>query len=140
MRQNTHKEISVGICGLGTVGGGTLSLLTGESSEEIRHRVGASITVSHVATRTLKPQVTEGIACVGTDPFSVVSDPNVDIVIETMGGYDPAFELIKKALFNKKHVVTANKALIAERGNELFRFAQDNGAVSYTHLTLPTKA
>tara|TARA_B100000700_G_scaffold48856_1_gene51563 strand:+ start:1446 stop:2759 length:1314 start_codon:yes stop_codon:yes gene_type:complete len=129
MRQNTHKEISVGICGLGTVGGGTLSLLTGESSEEIRNRVGASIVVSHVATRTLKPQVTEGIACVGTDPFSVVGDPSVDIVIETMGGYDPAFELIKKALFNKKHVVTANKALIAERGNELFRFAQDNGVI-----------
>ena len=55
MGQNTHKEISVGICGLGTVGGGTLSLLTGESSEEIRNRVGASIVVSHVATRTLKP-------------------------------------------------------------------------------------
>lgn len=129
MGQNTHKEISVGICGLGTVGGGTLSLLTGESSEEIRNRVGASIVVSHVATRTLKPQVTEGIVCVGTDPFSVVSDPSVDIVIETMGGYEPAFELIKKALFNKKHVVTANKALIAERGNELFRFAQDNGVI-----------
>ena len=77
MRQNTQKDISVGICGLGTVGGGTLSLLMGESSEEIRRRVGANIVVSHVATRTLKPNVTEGIACVGIDPFSVVSDPNV---------------------------------------------------------------
>ena len=129
MRQNTHREISVGICGLGTVGGGTLSLLTGDNSDEIRHRVGASIVVSHVATRTLKPQLTEGIGCVGTDPFSVASDPNVDIVIETMGGYDPAFELIKKALSNRKHVVTANKALIAEKGNELFKFAQENRVI-----------
>ena len=129
MRQNTHREISVGICGLGTVGGGTLSLLTGDNSDEIRHRVGASIVVSHVATRTLKPQLTEGIGCVGTDPFSVASDPNVDIVIETMGGYEPAFELIKKALSNKKHVVTANKALIAEKGNELFKFAQENRVI-----------
>ena len=129
MRQNTQKDISVGICGLGTVGGGTLSLLMGESSEEIRRRVGANIVVSHVATRTLKPHVTEGIACVGIDPFSVVSDPNVDIVVETIGGYEPACELIKKALCNKKHVVTANKALIAERGNELFRLAKENGVI-----------
>ena len=129
MGQNNHREISVGICGLGTVGGGTLSLLTSGISDEIRHRVGASIVISNVATRTLKPKITEGIARVGTDPFSVASDPNVDIVIETMGGHDPAFELIKKALFNKKHVVTANKALIAEKGNELFRFAQENSVI-----------
>ena len=129
MKKNTDKEFKVGICGLGTVGEATLMLLTGGNSNEIRQRIGASICVSHVATRTLKPELTKNVSCVGTDPFVVANDPTVDIVIETIGGYDPAFELIKQALANKKHVVTANKALIAERGNELFEMAEENNVV-----------
>lgn len=129
MKENVDKEFKVGICGLGTVGEATLMLLAGENSNEIRRRIGVSICVSHVATRTLNPEQTKNVPWAGTDPFVVVNDPMVDIVIETIGGYDPAFELIKRALINKKHVVTANKALIAERGNELFEMADENNVV-----------
>ena len=129
MKKNLDKEFKVGICGLGTVGEATLMLLAGENSNEIRRRIGVSICVSHVATRTLNPEQTKNVPWAGTDPFVVVNDPMVDIVIETIGGYDPAFELIKRALINKKHVVTANKALIAERGNELFEMAEENNVV-----------
>ena len=129
MKKNINKEFKVGICGLGTVGEATLMLLAGENSNEIKRRTGASICVSHVATRTSKPKLTENVPCVGTDPFLVANDPMVDIVVETIGGYDAAFEVIKQALTNKKHVVTANKALIAERGNELFEMAEENNVI-----------
>ena len=129
MKKNINKEFKVGICGLGTVGEATLMLLAGENSNEIKRRTGASICVSHVATRTSKPKLTENVPCVGTDSFLVANDPMVDIVVETIGGYDAAFELIKQALTNKKHVVTANKALIAERGNELFEMAEENNVI-----------
>ena len=129
MENKLDKEVRVGICGLGTVGGATLKLLTGENSDEIRRRAGASISVSQVATRTLNHSQVDGIPCVGTDPFAVVNDPSVEVVIETIGGYDPAYQLIKQALSNGKHVITANKALIAERGNELFEVAQKSNVV-----------
>ena len=129
MENKLDKEVKVGICGLGTVGGATLKLLTGENSEEIRRRAGASISVSQIATRTLNHSQVDGIPCVGTDPFAVVNDPSVEVVIETIGGYDPAYQVIKQALSNGKHVITANKALIAERGNELFEVAQKSNVV-----------
>ena len=120
------KQFNVGIVGLGTVGGGTLQVLT-ENKSLIEQRVGRPVVVVNVATRTLRPEQVAGIPKSGTDPFAVVDDPDVDLVVETIGGFEPAFELVRQALANGKHVVTANKALIAERGNELFALAQEKG-------------
>jgi homoserine dehydrogenase len=117
--------LSVGICGLGTVGGGTLALLE-QNAALITARAGCPIRVTHVATRTPKPDLCGQVAHTGSDPLAITSDPEVDVVVETMGGYDVAFEVIQRALSNGKHVVTANKALIAERGNELFALASAN--------------
>lgn len=122
--ENT-EILSVGICGLGTVGGGTLTLLE-QNAALITARAGCPIRVTHVATRTPKPDLCGQVAHTGSDPLAITSDPEVDVVVETMGGYDVAFEVIQRALSNGKHVVTANKALIAERGNELFALASAN--------------
>lgn len=125
MSNDASPDFKIGICGLGTVGGGTLNLLR-ENADEIGMRLGRKITVSHVATRTPKPELTVGVGKTGNDPFAVAADPEVQLVVETMGGYEPAFDVIRQSLANGKHVVTANKALIAERGNELFEVAQAN--------------
>ena len=125
LSNKNNKILRVGICGLGTVGGGTLLLLE-QNAATITARAGCPIRVTHVATRTPKPDLCARIAVLGLDPFAVTSDPEVDVVVETIGGYDVAFEVIKRALKNGKHVVTANKALIAERGNELFALANTN--------------
>ena len=125
-----QAPVKVGICGLGTVGGGSLRLLRG-NAEEIARRAGLPIEVVRVATRrpeAAKETVTidSGIA-LGDDPFAVVNDDDVQVVVETMGGFEPAFEVVSQALANGKQVVTANKALIAERGNELFEIADRHG-------------
>lgn len=125
MSGKNTEILSVGICGLGTVGGGTLALLE-QNAELITARAGCPIRVTHVATRTPKPDLCGQVAHTGSDPLAITSDPEVDVVVETMGGYDVAFEVIQRALSNGKHVVTANKALIAERGNELFALANAN--------------
>lgn len=130
MNSDPLKSIKVGICGFGTVGGGTYSLIQ-DNGEEIARRLGCDIKVCRIASRSLKASdlsASDGSAVkTGTDPFEVVNDPDVDIVVETIGGFDPAFEVVRQALSNGKHVVTANKALIAERGNELFPVAEENG-------------
>ena len=125
MNSNTSKPLKVGICGLGTVGFGTLQLLK-TNAEEITRRTGCEIHVVHVATRTLDQKKVAWVPASGTDPFALVNDPDVDVVIETMGGLEPAFSVIKKALAKGKHVITANRALIAEHGNELLATARAN--------------
>ena len=131
MNSEVTKSLNIGICGLGTVGGGTLALLR-ENSGEIKHRVGFDLRVTRVATRTLEGKDLLAIEQVSTDVFDVARDASIDIVIETIGGLDPALEVIKEALSRGKHVVTANKALIAEYGNELFALArQNNVALAY---------
>ena len=125
MSSESVKSINVGICGLGTVGNGTLSIIQ-NNADEIARRLGAELRVIRVATRSLNRDEVPGVANLGNDPFAVVNDPAVDIVVETIGGFEPAFEVVKQALGNGKHVVTANKALIAERGNELFAVAEEN--------------
>ena len=131
MSSSPDKAIRVGICGLGTVGGGTLDLLAG-NRDEIASRVGAAIEVVHVATRSLDPERVRHVARSGTDPFAVADDPDVDVLVETIGGFDPALALVRRALENGKHVVTANKALIAEHGNELFALAREKSvALAY---------
>jgi homoserine dehydrogenase len=119
------KPINVGLLGIGTVGGGTWTVLN-RNAEEIARRAGRPIRITTVADR--KPEwaskVTGGQCRVTDDAYSVVSDPEIDIVIELIGGYGVAKDLVLKAIHNGKHVVTANKALLAMHGNEIFREAQ----------------
>ena len=126
MNSESVKTLKIGICGLGTVGGGTFELLQ-SNSEEIKARLGCGIEVVAVASRSLDVSAWRDSAQAATDVFAVVNNAAVDIVVETIGGFEPAFEVVKQSLANGKHVVTANKALIAERGSELFAIAQSNG-------------
>ena len=122
------KPVKVGLLGLGTVGGGTLNVLF-RNADEIARRAGRGIVISHAAAREYDPSRLEGIDRVEVtdDAFKVVADPEVDIVVELIGGYSPARELVLEAINNGKHVVTANKALIALHGNEIFAAAQEKG-------------
>jgi len=124
------KPINVGLLGIGTVGGGTFTVLQ-RNAEEITRRAGRPIRIVAVADKNveLAKKVTGGACRVTDDAFSVVSDPEVDIVIELIGGYGVAKELVLKAIANGKHVVTANKALLATHGNEIFKAAQDKGVM-----------
>ncbi len=124
------KPINVGLLGIGTVGGGTFTVLQ-RNAEEIARRAGRPIRIVVVADKNveLAKKVTGGACRVTDDAFSVVTDPEVDIVIELIGGYGVAKELVLKAIANGKHVVTANKALLATHGNEIFKAAQDKGVM-----------
>ena len=124
------KPINVGLLGIGTVGGGTWTVLN-RNAEEISRRAGRPIRITIVADRNveLAKQVTGGQAKVTDDAFAVVSDPEVDIVVELIGGYGVAKELVLKAIENGKHVVTANKALLAVHGTEIFTAAHNKGVM-----------
>jgi homoserine dehydrogenase len=124
------KPINVGLLGIGTVGGGTYTVLT-RNQDEIARRAGRPIRVSVVADRNLERarELTGGGCHLTEDAFAVVADPEVDIVVELIGGYGVARELILKAIDNGKHVVTANKALLAMHGNEIFAAAQKRGVM-----------
>ena len=124
------KPINVGLLGIGTVGGGTFTVLQ-RNAEEITRRAGRPIRIVMVADKNveLAKKVTGGACRVTDDAFSVVADPEVDIVVELIGGYGVAKELVLKAIANGKHVVTANKALLATHGNEIFKAAQDKGVM-----------
>ena len=126
----TLKPVNVGLLGLGTVGGGTFNVLA-RNAEEITRRAGRGIQITHAAAREYDPARLPGIGniTVSDDAFKVVDDPNIDIVVELIGGYSPAKELVLKAIENGKHVVTANKALIALHGNEIFAAAQAKGVM-----------
>ena len=118
--------VRVGICGLGTVGGGTFNVLT-RNAQSIGARAGRPVVIAHIGARRDNPDVDTGDVKVSRDIFAVAEDPDVDIVVELIGGCDVAKELVLKAIDNGKHVVTANKALIAEHGNEIFARAQAQG-------------
>ncbi len=122
--------IKVGLLGIGTVGGGTFTVLK-RNQQEIQRRTGKTIEIVKVADRNLElaRKVTEGKVEVTDDAFSVVNDPNVDVVVELIGGYGIAKDLVLKAIENGKHVVTANKALIALHGSEIFAAAQKKGVI-----------
>lgn len=122
--------VKVGVLGLGTVGGGTVNVLQ-RNAEEIARRAGRGIIVTHAAARDLnKPRIcsTDGIT-VTENAQDVVSDPEVQIVVELIGGDTLALDLVMRAIENGKHVVTANKALIAKHGNEIFSAAQAKGVI-----------
>ncbi|BES72500.1 homoserine dehydrogenase [Marinobacter nanhaiticus D15-8W] len=122
------KEVRVGICGLGTVGGGTYNVLT-RNAEMIAGRAGCPIRISRIASRRRRDDLDLGQIPFSTDVFDVVNDADVDIVVELIGGYDVARELVLAAIKNGKHVVTANKALIAVHGNEIFEAAAERGVI-----------
>ncbi|MCK9283623.1 MAG: homoserine dehydrogenase [Rhodocyclaceae bacterium] len=124
------KPINVGLLGIGTVGGGTFTVLK-RNEAEIARRAGRPIRISVVADKNLElaKQVTAGGVRLTDDAFSVVTDPDVDIVVELIGGYGIAKELVLKAIEHGKHVVTANKALLAVHGTEIFAAAQKKGVM-----------
>ena len=124
------KPINVGLLGIGTVGGGTFTVLQ-RNQEEITRRAGRPIRISVVADKNLAlaKQVAGGACRLTDDAFAVVADPEVDIVVELIGGCGVARELVLKAIENGKHVVTANKALLALHGNEIFAAAQKQGVM-----------
>ena len=124
------KPIKIGLLGVGNVGGGTFDVLA-RNEEEIRRRAGRGIEVVAVSARNLERAKTRtgGKVKVVADPFDIVNDPEIDIVVELIGGYDQAKALVLQAIANGKHVVTANKALLAVHGNEIFAAAQAKGVM-----------
>jgi homoserine dehydrogenase len=124
------KPINVGLLGIGTVGGGTWTVLS-RNQEEITGRAGRPIQISMVADRNLEraKELTGGHAKVVDDAFAVVRNPDIDIVVELIGGYTVAKDLVMEAIAHGKHVVTANKALLAVHGDEIFAAAQSRGVM-----------
>ena len=124
------KPINVGLLGIGTVGGGTFTVLK-RNAEEITRRAGRPILITRVADKNLElaRKVTGGACQLTDNAFAVVNDPEIDIVVELIGGCGIARELVLTAIDNGKHVVTANKALLATHGNEIFDAAQKKGVM-----------
>ena len=120
------KPVKVGICGLGTVGGGTFNVLT-RNAQDIARRAGRDIIIAQVATRHPNPAVDTGNVAVTADVNDVINNPDIDIVVELIGGYTIAKDVVLGAIANGKHVVTANKALIAVHGKEIFAAAEAKG-------------
>ena len=124
------ESIKVGLLGLGVVGGGTWNVLR-RNGEEIARRAGRQIEVVRVAVRDVakaRARVGEDVV-IGDDPFAVVRDPQIDIVVELIGGVTLARELVLEAIAHGKHVVTANKALLATHGTEIFEAASNKGVM-----------
>lgn len=122
------KSLKVGICGLGTVASGVINVIKRNQSE-ISARAGCPIEIIQVASRRMKDNCDLSGIEFTTDMFAPVNNPDVDVVAELIGGYELAKELVESAIKNGKHVVTANKALIAVHGNELFALAEKHGVI-----------
>ena len=124
------KPINVGLVGIGTVGGGTYTVLK-RNQEEIARRVGRNIVIRIIADRDIEKArcLADDDTKVTADAFEVVSHPDIDIIVELIGGQTVAKELILQAIANGKHVITANKALLASHGNEIFAAAQRKGVI-----------
>ncbi|MDS4032156.1 MAG: homoserine dehydrogenase [Candidatus Contendobacter sp.] len=127
MSPAAFPPVKVGLLGLGTVGGGVTRVLA-RNAGEISRRAGREIVITHAAARNLDTTTanTAGMRLT-EEALEVVDDPDVSIIVELMGGYEPARGLVLRALANGKHVVTANKALIARHGNEIFAAARAAG-------------
>lgn len=124
------KPVKVGVLGLGTVGGGTVNVLT-RNAAEIARRAGRDIVITRASAKDLsKPRQcdTSGIVLTN-DPLEIINDPEIDIILELIGGTAIAKQLVLQAIANGKHVVTANKALIATHGNEIFAKASEKGVI-----------
>ena len=117
-----NKKIKIGLIGLGTVGSGVFKTLKNFENIEI-----VKIAVKNIS----KPRNIEGLdnSILTDNPYEIVKNPEIDIVVELIGGLEPAFDLLKTAIENGKHIVTANKELLAKRGEELFSFAEEHNKV-----------
>ncbi len=124
------KSIKVGLLGIGTVGSGTFNVLK-RNQQEIAARAGRAIEITMVADLDIEraKKLTHDEVAIVDDANLVINHPDIDIVIELIGGYGIAKDLVLKAIANGKHVVTANKALIATHGNEIFKAAQKKGVI-----------
>jgi homoserine dehydrogenase len=122
----SSKPVNIGICGLGTVGSGTINVLR-ENAALIEARAGVPLRLAHVGARRDNPDCDLSGIRVSRDIFEVADDPDVAILVELIGGTTTARELVERAIVAGKHVVTANKALIAEFGNEIFALANEHG-------------
>ncbi|MEH6469408.1 MAG: homoserine dehydrogenase [Porticoccus sp.] len=120
------NSVKIGICGLGTVGSGAVNVLS-RNAEEISARAGCQIVIAQVGARRDNPACELGDINVSRDIFEVADNPDIDILVELIGGTTVAKDLVFRAIENGKHVVTANKALIAEFGNEIFAAAKAKG-------------
>lgn len=120
--------LTIGLAGLGTVGSGFVHLLS-ENKEELRARTGCDIRLKSVAVRdtTRQRNLPDGVQLLN-DPMQLAADPEIDVVIELMGGIETAKQLIARSLENGKQIITANKALLAEEGACLFRLAEEKKA------------
>ena len=116
--------MNIGLIGIGTVGGGTYQVLK-ENAEEISNKSGIEIKITHVADKNLKlaKETVDKETIIEEDAFSLIENSSIDTIIELIGGTGIALDIVRKALENGKHVVTANKALIAMHGEELFKIA-----------------
>jgi homoserine dehydrogenase len=124
------KPVKVGLLGLGTVGGGTVNVLK-RNAAEIARRAGREIIITRASAKDLdKERIcdTQGIILT-TDPMDIINDPEIEIVLELIGGAGPVKDMVLKAIENGKHVVTANKSLIALHGNEIFAKASEKGVI-----------
>ena len=125
------KKVTVGLCGLGTVGSGVFNVMT-RNAALINARAGCDVSIVHVGARRDREGCDTSDVTLSRDIFAVLEDPAVDIVVELIGGTDAARDLVLKAIENGKHVVTANKALIAHHGAEIFAAAaKKQVAVAY---------
>ena len=122
--------MNIGLLGIGTVGGGVFDLLK-SNMNEIQRKTVTDIKIVAVADKdiTHAKEIVDASIEVTDDPFKLVSDKNIDVIVELIGGTTIAKELVVKAIENKKHVVTANKALLANFGNELFALAKKNNVI-----------
>jgi homoserine dehydrogenase len=124
------KPVKVGVLGLGTVGGGTVNVLK-RNAVEIARRAGREIVITRASAKDLsKARIcdTQGIALT-TDPFEIINDPDIDIIVELIGGCGAVKDMVLQAIANGKHVVTANKSLLALHGNEIFAKASEKGVM-----------
>ena len=122
----SDEALRIGVCGVGTVGLATIDILR-QQSAMVSVRAGKDLKVTHVGARRDHAEHDYGDARVSRDVMDVARDPEVDVLVELIGGTGVAYDLIKLAIEQGKHIVTANKALIAEHGNELFALAEAAG-------------
>lgn len=119
-------SLNIGVCGVGTVGLATMDILM-RQAELLEARSGKSMKLVHVGARREHPDHDYGDARVSQDVMALAEDPEIDVLVELIGGTSAAYDLIKRAIQQGKHIVTANKALIAEHGNELIALAEASG-------------
>ena len=122
----SSEALRIGVCGVGTVGLATIDIIR-QQSAMVSARAGKDLKVMHVGARRDHAEHDYGDARVSRDVMDVARDPEVDVLVELIGGTSVAYDLIKLAIEQGKHIVTANKALIAEHGNELFALAEAAG-------------